>query len=528
MEPFEIEKYKEIALRRRWWIIIPFLLSILTGIVLTLVLPKVYQANTLILIQPQKVPASYVQEIVSVDIEDRVRTITQQVTSRTNLEKIIKEFDLYNEPGSYMFMEDKVKILRENISIEVLSGSSRRRGATPSSFQIFFTGKYPKRVANVTNALASYFIAQNLKIREDQAIGTSEFLTDELENIRRRLLEKEEELKKYREKYMGGLPEQLETNLRILERIQGQIVTNQENLREAENRKLMIQQQIAEAAEMRRAREAPVEEAGEIAQSTSLDQLKTQLASLEAKYTQRHPDVIHLKEKIADLESKEKTDVKTVREVPENRDMIQAERNLVNQLREIELEIKNLKAETAQLHSQMKLYQTQVEKTPKREQELMSLNRDYDNIRETYNSLLGRKLEAELAVSMERKQKGEQFRILDPAEVPIRPLKPDMRRILLMTVLLGFALGCGLAYLRETMDTSFRRPEDIEEVLQIPIIASLPFTLNAREIKKIKRKEILTVVSIGLTFLLLGVVIVLSLKGVDSTVNFIKEILARI
>jgi len=526
MEPFEIEKYKEIALRRRWWIIIPFLLSILTGIVLTLVLPKVYQANTLILIQPQKVPASYVQEIVSVDIEDRVRTITQQVTSRTNLEKIINEFNLYNKPGSHMFMEDKVKILRKNISIEILSGSGRR-GATPSSFQIFFTGKYPKRVANVTNALASYFIAQNLKIREDQAIGTSEFLADELENIRRRLLEKEEELKGYREKFMGGLPEQLDTNLRILERIQGQIVTNQENLREAENRKLMIQQQLAEAAEMRRVREAPVEGAGEIAQSTSLDQLKTQLASLEAKYTQRHPDVIHLKEKIADLESKEKTDVKPVQEIPENRDMILAERNLVNQLREIELEIKNLKAEATQLHSQMKWYQAQVERTPKREQELMSLNRDYENIRETYNSLLGRKLEAELAVSMERKQKGEQFRILDPAEVPIRPLKPDIRRILLMTVLLGFALGCGLAYLRETMDTSFRRPEDVEEVLQIPIIASLPFTLSARELKRIKRKEILTVVSIGLTFLLLGVVIVLSLKGVDATINFIKDFFVK-
>ena len=157
----------------------------------------------------------------------------------------------------------------------------------------------------------------------------------------------------------------------------------------------------------------------------------------------------------------------------------------------------------------------------------MSLKRDYDNIRETYNSLLGRKLEAELAVSMERKQKGEQFRILDPAEAPIRPLKPDIRRILLMTVLFGFALGCGLAYLRETLDTSFRRPEDVEELLQIPVMASLPFTLNVRELRRIKRKEILTVVSVGLTFILLGVVIVFSIKGVDSTVNFIKDFFVK-
>jgi polysaccharide chain length determinant protein (PEP-CTERM system associated) len=524
MEPFEIEKYKGIALRRRWWIIIPFLLSILIGIGLDLVLPKSYRSSTLILVQRQRVPTSYVQEIVSIDVEDRIRTITQQISSRTNLEKIIKEFNLYNEPGRHMFMEDKIESLRRKIEVDV-SGSGRR-GA--SAFEIFFTGKYPKQTAEVANALASYFITENLKLREDQAIGTSEFLTDELETIRKSLLEKEEELKRYREKYMGGLPEQLDTNLRILERIQGQIVTNQENLREAENRKLLIQQQISDAAKMRRVRAAPAEAQEEIAQPRSLDQLKAQLASLEAKYTKRHPDVMRLKEKIADLESKEKTDVKTVQDVPENRDMIQAERNLVNQMQEIELEIKNLKAEAAQLHSQMKWYQTQVENTPKREQELMSLNRDYRNIQETYNSLLGRKLEAEIAVNLERKQKGEQFRILDPAKVPIRPFKPDIRRILLMTVGLGFALGCGLAYLRETMDTSFRRPEDVEEVLQVPIIASLPFTLNAREIKRIKRKEILTVVSVGLTFLLLGMVIVLSLKGVDATINFIKDIFIKL
>ncbi|MBW1674810.1 MAG: hypothetical protein JRJ45_14465, partial [Deltaproteobacteria bacterium] len=256
-------------------------------------------------------------------------------------------------------------------------------------------------------------------------------------------------------------------------------------------------------------------------------QLKTQLASLEARYTQRHPDIIRLKQEISDLESKQKSDLGEGQEVPEDRGITQAEINLENQLREIGWEIKNLKAETAQLHSQMKWYQTQVENTPKREQELMSLNRDYRNIRETYNSLLSRKLESEIAVNLERKQKAEQFRILDPAQVPIRPFKPDIRRILLMTVGLGFALGCGLAYLRETMDTSFRRPDDVEEVLQIPIIASLPFTLNAKELKTIKRKEILTVASVGLTFLLLGVVTVFSIKGVDATINFIKDFFVK-
>jgi len=523
MESFEIEKYKEIALRRRWWIIIPFLLSILIGIGLSLKLPKVYQASTLILVQRQKVPTRYVQEIVSIDLEDRIRTITQQITSRTNLEKIIKKFNLYNKPGRHMFMEDKIQSLRSRIKISVSRGG--RRGA--NAFEVFFTGKYPKQTAEVTNALASYFMTENLKFREDQAMGTSEFLTDELETIRRTLLEKEEEFRKYRKRHMGGLPEQLETNLRILERKQQQLVTNQENLREIENRKLFVQKQISEAVEIRKARTGQAEAGGEIAQFTSLDQLKAQLGSLEARYTQKHPDVVRLKEKIADLESKEKAEPKEIQGGPVEKGATKAERNLVNQLREMELEILDLKAEAARLHSQMKWYQTKVEDTPKREQELMSLNRDYSNIQESYNSLLSRKLEAEIAVNLERKQKGEQFRILDPANTPMRPFKPDMNRILLMTVALGLALGCGLAYLRETMDTSFRRPEDVEELLQIPIIASLPFTLNARQLRRIKRKGIFTVLSVGLTFLLLGVMIVFSIKGVDSTVNFIKDFFAK-
>jgi len=527
VEKLEIEKYKEIAIRKMWWIIIPFLLSILTGIGLTLKLPKVYRASTLILVQPQKVPATYVQEIVSVDLEDRLNSLIQQVTSRTNLERIIKNFNLYNEPGPLMFMEDKVADLRKRITVEV-STSGRR---VTNTFQILFTGKYPKQVADVANALASYFISENLKLREDQAISTAEFLAGELEAIRKRLLEKEEDLKRYREKYMGGLPEQLETNLRILERIQQQIVTNQENLRGAEDRKLLIQQQISEAAKIRKSDTALPAQAGrEIEETLSLDQLKMQLASLQTRYTESHPDVIRLKQRISNLESEQEQNIDPVQgqQVSEDKGLTEAERDLVNQLREIELQIKNLKDEAAQLHSQMKWYQTQVENTPKREQELMSLQRDYDNIRETYNSLLNRRLEAEIAVSMERKQKGEQFMILDPAKAPMRPFKPNIPRILLMSVVLGLGLGCGLAYLSETMDTSFKTPEEVEKELQLPVLITMPIRYTERELRSIKRKKVLAFTSVAIGFIMSAAGIVLATKGVDKTLSFINKMLERL
>jgi polysaccharide chain length determinant protein (PEP-CTERM system associated) len=520
MDQFELDKYKEIAIRRIWWIMIPVILAIIAGIGYSMKLPKIYRASTLILVQPQKVPESYIREIVSLNIEDRVRTITQQVTSRTNLEKIINDFNLYNNPGTFMFMEEKVAELRRRITVDV-SG----RG---NSFQIFFTGKNPKQTADIANALASYFITENLKMREEQAIGTEEFLTEELANLRTKLLNKEEEIKQYREKYMGGLPEQLETNLRILESLQEQKIANHENLREAENRKLLIQQQISDAEESKKNLMTPSEAGGEIAEPTSRDQLKAKLAALKGRYTEKHPDVMRLKRKISELESTEPIESSQEQGEPvANRSSSQAAVDLTNQLREIDFTIKNLKAEALRIDSQIQWYQEKVEQTPRREQELMSLNRDYANLQETYNSLLSRKLEAELAVNMEKKQKGEQFRILDPAKVPQKPYKPDIQRVLFMSIALGFGLGFALAYVGESMDTSFRKPEEVETALNIPVIASLPFTRNARERSRLKKKRMLTTFFIGITVVFLGLAMLISLKGTIA-LDFIRRIAAII
>ncbi|MBW1821780.1 MAG: protein GumC, partial [Deltaproteobacteria bacterium] len=199
----------EIILRQRWYIIIPFCLSMMIGIYYALTLPKVYSATTLILLQPQRVPTNYVQSIVSVDLDSRINTLSQQILSRTNLEKIINEFKLYSGPNSgNMFMEDKIGSMRKRIIVDV----TRNRRNT-NAFSISFKGKDPEKTMRVTNALANYFIDENLKNREAQAIGTSDFLDDELSTMRKRLEEVEQALKNYREAYMGGLPEQLESNL---------------------------------------------------------------------------------------------------------------------------------------------------------------------------------------------------------------------------------------------------------------------------------------------------------------------------
>jgi len=327
------------ALRRKWWIIIPFMLVVLAGLTYCLKVPRVYEAQTLILVQPQRVPEDFVRTIVTETVEDRLKTITQEVTSRTNLEKIIQQYNLFAFKLN-MLLEDKVERLRELITIDVSYGGSRRTDDT-NSFTISLRGKDPKKVTEVTNALTFNFIAENLKIRESQAVGTFAFISDELESVRKRLMEKEGELKQYRERYMGGLPEQLEANLSILERLQGQLDQIHSSLRDAENRKVTLQAQIAEQEKVGAGLLMPVSPQGN--EPTDIPSLRNRLASLEARYTQNHPDVIRLKEMLAIMEAERgaKTVDSPERSIPVSREV----QVLRSQVQDITLEMESYKAE---------------------------------------------------------------------------------------------------------------------------------------------------------------------------------------
>jgi len=518
MNSFDFSYYLDIASRRKWWIIIPFLLTLLVCLAYALVAPRIYEAKTLILVQPQRVPEDFVRTIISATVEDRLRTITQQVTSRTNLERIIEQFQLFSGSNK-THIDRKVELLRQRININVTT-SGRGRGQETNAFTISFRDKDPYTVMQVTNTLASNFIAENLKIRESQAMGTTAFISSELKTAEKQLLEKEEELKQYRIRYMGGLPEQLETNLRILERLQVHLDQLNNRLRDAEGRKTIIQTQLAE---QRQQRSTVVVSSGSAGQVTrGIEDLKNELASLEAKYTQNHPDIIRLKKMIAKLEAEQSGGEtgSSEEQTPTSR----LDQALLHQLQDINLEIGNIKSEIKELESQIKAYQDKIEDTPRREQEFLSLRRDYDNLQGLYNSLLNRKLEAEISMSMEKKQKGEQFKIIDPAKIPSEPVSPDLKKILLLGVLIGLCLGGGLAFLIETITGAYSTPDEIKNDLQMAVLVSLPTQYTEKELKNIKKKNILAYIATGLGFILSAIGIVFLIKGVDTTLNFVQRL----
>lgn len=501
----------EIVLRRRWFIIIPFCFSVIVGIYLSITLPKVYQASTLILVQPQRVPTNYVRSVVSAGIESRINTISQQIMSRTNLEKIIEQFKLYSEPKhEKMYMEDKIEDMRERISVNIRS----RTGA--DAFAISFEDTDPERVMSVANTMATYFIDENLKVREAQAVGTSNFLDDELTNIRVQLEKLEEALREYRKRFMGELPEQLETNLRILDRLHEQLIEKQQSLRNTKNMLIAFEKQMSELHNMQN--DLSIDSLVEFGagDSTKPDQLKDQLSILKTRYTDKHPDVMRIKRMIAELE---KPLQESDQEISEGnyQDLQMAQRD------EMTKEIKAIEADISEIQKQTTIHQKRVENTPKREQEILSLKRDYANIKGTYDSLLSRKLEAEISVNMEKKQKGEQFRVLDPARLPEKPIRPNMNRLFILTLAAGLAVGCGLVFLLEYFDTSFRKPEDIDSLLGLPVLAILPSLIHPEDIKKKKIYQFLSIFSIIIASFLLAGFAVLTFKGVDQTIEFVRS-----
>jgi len=496
-------------IRRRWLLIIPLLLALSIGSCLVVMLPKIYEAETLILVEPQRVPTNYVQSVVSSEVEERINTLSQQILSRTNLEKIIGQFNLYTGPEfENMFLEDKVNALRKDIKVEV----TQNRRET-NSFSIAYRGKDPQTVMDITNTLTTYFIDENLKVREAQAIGTSDFLEAELVSMRRRLEEQERLLEAYRTSNMGELPEQLETNLRILDRLQEQLTERQQGLRDARSRLATLRNQASAGL---LPDPAAAGDAGRPREPNPLDPdaLQAELARLQSRYTDKHPDILKIKQQIKDLE---KNGTASVAETP-------AARREPVQITDVRREIENTAADIGRIQSEIMTYERRVESTPKREQELMALQRDYENLQESYSSLLNRKLEADISVNMERKQKGEQFRVLDQARLPKRPVEPNMRRLFLITIAAGIGIGGGIIFLLEYMNAGFRSPKEVELSLGLPMIALLPF-IEDRKTRMLKK---LNWVATGLAVAAAGVMLVvfaaLALQGVEESLTLLSEV----
>jgi len=510
-----IYPYIQLLLRRKWIVIFTSIPILILGLLYCLTTHLTYKAEATIVVVPQKVPESYVRSTVTGRNDERIRGILQEITSRTTLEKLIKKYDLYPDMRKKYPMETVIENMKKRIEI------SNPRGAKQNAFNISFEGENPKLVADVTNALANMFVEHNLKLRESQSLNTAKFLSEQLDKIYVELKKREETLKQYKTKYMGELPEQRESNLATLAALQQQLQNIQENIRRAEDRRLLLRQQLADqrasisVAQMQR-NTASGHPSGN--RGLSLPELRERLRVLLSRYTENHPDVIALKRAIERQEKRLKKKEGSSSSAPTPTLTGDPALDALRlQLRSTEFEINQLKEEKGKVLKQIARYQKRIENTPKREQELLDLTRDYENLKQTYDDLLQKKLEAEQAAALERHQQGEQFRIIDPARIPEMPIKPNLKRVLPIILVLALCLGGGLAFVVDFLSNKYYDPDEVESDYDIDVLACIPALLSPDEIKARRLKNILLTVMAGVGYLCVaGLLVLLFIKGPGS------------
>jgi len=517
------ENIVRILVRRRWLILVPLALGLATAPPVASRVPKQYRSETLILVVPQRVPDSYVKSTVTDTVADRLPSINDQILSRSRLELIIRDFDLYKEDRSRLVMEDVVRRMRADIAVTLDPRSL-------DSFRVSYVSTDPDTARKVTERLASLYIDQNITDRQTQADSTSQFLEKQLDDAKRRLVEQEQKLEEYRRRHAGQLPTQLQGNLQSVQNAQLQLQAVSESMNRARERRLLIERQIADA-QMFSAGVAPVPTvppagaADAPAEGTLAEQIQATEARLEIyklRYMPEHPDILALQRTIADLRAKLESEApvspsQTPEQVLTPVEVAQRKRvrDLQAELEVVDHQLSANQAESDRLKETIRDYQAKIDIVPTRESELVELTRDYSTLQTAYSSLLMKREDSKIAANLERLQIGEQFRILDPASLPERPFNQARRAgFIFAGAIGGLVLGLLLAGFLDYRDSSFKREEDVLSVLSLPVLALVPRMSSDRE-RRVDRRRRLAVDAAGAA-VLLATFVVLALWRLQS------------
>ena len=490
--------------RHKWLVLVPFVLASVTTAVVARRLPNRFRSETLVLVVPQQIPESYVQPTVRVRLEDRLASFNQQILSRTRLEQIVREFDLYASERKTQLMEDVIERMRtQDISVQT-TGAAGRQGSAPT-FRISYSGRDPRTVMKVTERLASLFIEESLRDRSALAEGTNQFLETQLQEARNRLIEQEQRLEAYREKHAGELPSELNSNMQAIQNLQLQLQTLAQSITQDKDRRQMLDRLLAEAEALPpiappapAPTRQPESAAGNaVPAAQQLEDARAQLRALELRLKPTHPDLARMKRVIARLEQKAETEaleqpLSPVDGVlaPVNPQELQRQARIRDFTAERDALPRRIAAKEAQevkLRETLASYQTRIASVPARETELVELTRDYETLRQIYTGLLTKNENARASANLERRQIGEQFKMLEPARLPERPISPNRPQLYTMGALGGLALGIGLALFVDSRDRGLRTEKDLVRAFALPVLALVPTMVGAVDRQRRRR-----------------------------------------
>jgi polysaccharide chain length determinant protein (PEP-CTERM system associated) len=466
-----------VVLRRRWVLIAVLALvgpPLAYGV--SRLLPDRYKSQTLVIIEQPSVSDSIVKSLDTTDINQRLASMQQQILSRSRLEPVIRQFNLYPRDVNRISMDDLVVRLQKVIDVTPILPMSETRAQQLPGFYIAVTLDNARNAQEVCTSITSMFIEQNLRLRQEHSESTTQFLAQELSTAKASLDEQDAKLAAFKSHHIGELPDDEQTNLNLLTGLTSQLDASTQALGRAQQDKSfnesLLSQQVAAWQSSQTGRNPDTLEQQLIA-------LQAHLTALQSSYTDDYPDVIKAKNDIAALEKKiAESETPGKASATTKGPKISTEPAQIQQLRaqlhNDDLMITAKTKEQEQIRKQIDLYQVRVQSSPAVEQQYKELTRGYQTALESYNDLQKKLDDSQQAVNLERKQEGEQFVVLDPANLPDKPSFPNRPLFAAGGFGGGRALGLGIAFFLEMKDSSFKTERDVEFALHLPVLAMVP------------------------------------------------------
>ena len=496
--------------KQRYLVIAAAIIATGIGIVLVRRIPLVYRAQSLILVDSQKIPDKFVTSTVQVTLEDRLASISRQILSVTRLQKIIESFNLYPQERKKLAPEQVTEMMRKDIDIALDRGY---RGDRPGAFRVVYEGTNPKVVAGVVNEVSNLFIQENLRSREIQANGTSEFIENQLQQAKKELEQQEQRVSSYKLSRVGQLPEQMGALEASLNRLQTELQGTQDAVNRAQQNKTVLDTSLRFALASQEALERAISQPGTPLPSNftpaspgspvlppkESDRIVAQLNTLRARYNDSHPEVQRLAAELTralqteqsqteqrakaaqlelartkasapgDLAPPPGASLQAVTELNREKERVEM---IHLQIAQIDKEIRDRAADRERILHALSDYSARVEKMPVREQEMASLTRDYEISKQNYKSLLDKEMSAQMAAAMERAQQSERFTLQDSARIPQKSVRPNRLLLYQVSGFAGLVVGLLLALLVEFPKGVFLGEWELAS--EVPVLGRVP------------------------------------------------------
>jgi len=504
-----LNDYVAIFKRRIVQLVVVFVAIMLLAVAVAIWMPPVYESTGTILVESQQIPAELVQSSVTSYADERIEVIKQRVMTRDNLYKIMQKYRLYDDRVEDETISELIDEMRQSINVKLLSANQANSWEKKQTiaFTVSFEYKNPDITHKVANEIVTLFLDENVKARTEKATETTEFLSHEVETLKKELELTEARVADFKQHYSGALPEHMQMHVSMLERagmdikeIDRDYKTTQEELRY-----LDVEMASAKSGINKRVEATPV-----LTAELEYDKSKLELERAQAIYNESHPTIKALKRKLEKLEkSLGEGGVKSDNGKPKRGDIeidlmvakVQAQIDAAN------ARLKSLAEQRESLRKRVDQLQAQISRSPEVEKGLFTLMRDYENAKSKYEEVKSKQINAKIAENLEQENKAERFSMLEPPAFPDKPIKPNRKKVIALGLFGAIAASLGGVFLIESINARVRGADALSAITKVRTMVTIPYIYTQAEIRR--KKYFVRYVMVGIiAFLLISMLII--------------------